>query len=876
MKRLSVFVSILILSLGLFGGIFSPEKVVAQGVSTVSTENQESLYAKGVAIFETAVADTLAKKTSANTVGSDNFVKIINEGKDVYTKSFNDAIAVKRDIYTSYNSALLVARKDIYEKSREDIQIVNKGVDYNTILKNLQTASTARRNELLASGDTSGTASLDESTRRTQNALTEAGKNGGAPLKTGSKCSIANGFSLVACIDEGVTWIIKNILLQIGGFLVWLTANMFNYAVEQGILQFSQWAPNALYPIWTIVRQIISLVIVFVGLYLGFMYILGKEDKFEKYIPWVVMFGLFVNFSYPLTRTIIDISNITALNIYASAIGPDALTSGFTSQNTAGALIMAKLGLQDLVGSAVSTENLGILKNVNSIPGALIAVAYVFYAAYIFFRVTLIILMRTVALVFIIIASPLLLVDSVLPMLGDKAKELRGIFFNQLIVGPVFMIMLALTLKFLDVFAMADVSGGATEGENIKVFFNIFMMFGMLHIMIEVTKKFSFELGAKAAEALGTVSGIGLGMASGGLGILGRQGIGRLAANAQNRGWVSKDPNSMGGRIANTLSTSTFDLRNSSVVAGGTARLGMNKGFLGMGGMGGGSASKASFQTNADAKAKRIEASAKARFKTKYERDVLDQNGKVIHRKGDDNDEEIKAREEFMASKGGSIFLTKDQQQKITDSETDTQADRSLAEHNKLKTKDDKEKNLTKLKQDLEASKLSDPKLESAKSQAFARTIHDIEKKDTEEKETFDKKVTEAVDIYEAKTGKDRDNYFSNQTKDVREKIKEAIDKKAQEASASTAPITTFLPASTVSATTSQTPTSTPPVQNVFAAKRAQAAEAARASMGEKTTSTQTEQPQVEAREGFLKTPEEKIREREARQQQEKEAEATV
>jgi hypothetical protein len=518
------------------------------------------------------------------------------------------------------------------------------------------------------------------------------------------------------------------------------------------------------------------------------------------------MFGLFVNFSYPLTRTLIDISNITSLNIYASAVGPDALTQEFTSDKTAGGLIMNKLGLQGLIGSAVSNENLGILSNVNSIPGALVAVAYVFYAAYIFFQVTAIFVMRTLALVFIIIASPLLLVDSVLPMLGEKAKELRGIFFNQLIVGPVFMIMLALTLKFLDVFsmggpAMTSVGSGATGVETIKTFFNIMMMLGMLHIMFKVTKHFAGKLGEMANNAFGAVTGVGLGMATGGLGLAGRYGIGKAANYAQNKGWVSKDPNSMGGRIANTLSTSSFDIRNSSIIAGAAGKLGMNRGILGMGGMGGGAASKASFQSNADAKAKRIEASANARFKTKYERDTVDEDG--FHRKGDDNLKQIKARQEFMASKGSSLFLTKEQQQKFIDDETDAQADRSLADHNKLKTKDAKEKNLTKLKQDLETSKLSDPKLESAKSQALVRTIYDIEKKDKDEKEAFEKQVDNAMFTYDKKTGADREKYLTNQTKEIHE----AMQARINPTTSTSSPTTTTTP---LSSTSSPSSSSTP------------------------------------------------------------------
>ena len=164
------------------------------------------------------------------------------------------------------------------------------------------------------------------------------------PPKADGSCDLSwKGFSLFDCINGAISWIIKNTLLQIAGFLLWLTANMFNYSVQIGVLQFANWVPEGIYPIWLIVRQIVSLVIVFIGLYLGFMYILGKDEKFQKYIPWVIMFALFVNFSYPITRTMVDISNVISLNIYASAVGPEANAASSLRQALARALVTLSL-----------------------------------------------------------------------------------------------------------------------------------------------------------------------------------------------------------------------------------------------------------------------------------------------------------------------------------------------------------------------------------------------------------------------------------------------------------------------------------------------------------------------------------------------------
>ncbi len=418
--------------------------------------------------------------------------------------------------------------------------------------------------------------------------------NLGDPVPKG--CSFFGTSPITACIDEGFAWLVKNTFLQMAGFLAWLSANMLNYAIQISILDFAKWSPTELYPIWVIIRQIVSLVVVFAGLYLGFMYIIGREDTFGKYIGWLAIFALFVNFSYPVTRALVDVSNIISLNVYSSSVGGEALGSSFGSAvttpggNTAGSLIISKLGLTDLFVSAttVTTEDgfsvktgSGFVGQINTTPGALAAVAFALCAAFVLFMCTWLIVMRSALLSFLIVASPLLLVDAVVPKLGDVAVKMRKMFFEQLIVAPVFMLMLALTLRFMDVF---QTSGGplAPGGDSVKVFFNILMMTIMLIIMLKVTKAAAGTAGEMATNFMGKVGGFGLGVASGGAGFLARGSVGLAAARLRDSGMMDKMQGSRTGRglysLTNSLAQSTFDTRNLGMVNRGMASAGMGMG----------------------------------------------------------------------------------------------------------------------------------------------------------------------------------------------------------------------------------------------------------------------------------------------------------
>ncbi len=585
------------------------------------------------------------------------------------------------------------------------------------------------------------------------------------------KCSA--GF--VSCfISESVQWIIKNTLMQIAGFLLWLTSNMFSHVIQVGILEFKNWASDALFPLWALVRQIVSLGVVFVGLYLGFMYILGRADTFARYIPWLLMFALFVNFSYPVARFAVDISNIVSLNIYAAAFSNEALNS--TSNASAGAVIMNRLGLSSLVMGATYVEGsagANIIKDINTLPAALLVVVFILYAAYVFFMATAILVMRTAALVFLIIASPFLFIDSVLPVLGDKAQQIRKIFFEQLAVGPVFMLLIALTTKFMLVFSEGPLKAYANSslevnGGGVGVFFNILMMIVMLHITLKITKHVSGSIGQMATDAMGKVGGFAMGAAGGGAGLLARNSLGRLAAKARDSKWVTNNQDSLVGRrvydMSNSLAKSSYDLRNSSVIAGGMKRAGL--------GMGQG---RTAGYEEAMEKRKQDILDRGSRIKTRYERTVTDKDGNIIHRQGDIDKEADAAYDRYIAQGGGSVFMSQEQKQLAKEAlgkqagersdkdiaEAKKNAEREVSLYNgaedtvdprtgKLTTKKENQKNfVAELHKELEQLKETGVDLQrDSQAQSIILALNTIEQNRGREAATKSKEIEDLLEKY--------------------------------------------------------------------------------------------------------------------------------
>lgn len=495
-----------------------------------------------------------------------------------------------------------------------------------------------------------------------------------------SKCSFLP-MNLGACIDSFFAWIITHTLLAIAGWLLWVTATVMNYAINVGILQFASWAPEALYPVWLVVRQITSLFVVFAGLWLGFMYIIDKGDQFKKYIPTVIIFALFVNFSYPLTRTVIDISNIISLNIYASTVGASTLEASTISvgaDKTAGTLIMNKLGLLSIVDYATGDgkTTAGSLNSINSVGPALLAVLFILYAAWIFFIISALLVTRTAMLVFLIIASPLLFVDKVIPKLGEHATKLRGTFVEMLFVGPVFTIMLALTLKFLEVFQSGPLKNGgsissiAAGGDGaITMFFNMLMMLIMLHIMFKVTKATSGKIGETVAGVASMAGGVAFGGVAragfAGLGAAGRATLGRGAAAVRDGAWIQRNQSNMFGRaahgITNSIATNSFDGRQLGFVQKNASKMNLGQGM--------GTGSKLGFEARADERDKdRVE---RLRGIGVHKKNIYTRNEKgelEITKKGSiiDTSEAVKLRSDYITSSagisGGALFNATTQQ----------------------------------------------------------------------------------------------------------------------------------------------------------------------------------------------------------------------
>jgi len=380
---------------------------------------------------------------------------------------------------------------------------------------------------------------------------------------------LASGrFDILSCVSSVVTWIIRTILFGFAQIFVFFFAQLFHYSIFYGILNFSSSfgiGGVLLYPLWQTVRDIVNIIVIFFILGAVIVYLVNQGDKIKKLVPWLILYALFVNFSWVASRTIVDYSNILTLQVY-NVIAPDALD--INSQRTPGFILMENLGLQGGIMKVNQIDGQQTPIDKTNHPGiALLFVAMAFYTAYIFFVASIIFMLRTALLVFFIIASPFLLLDAVLPWVGEYASKARNMFFSQLAVGPVFMIFLFLTTQIMATVRKGLESLQATESTGTQgtplLFFGTVLMLILLTVMIKVTKKLSGAMGEKisgfAGSALMTVAGGGAGLAL-------RGTVGAAASRFAGSQYLDRIQHTAIGRgiksSADKLATGTYDFRN--------------------------------------------------------------------------------------------------------------------------------------------------------------------------------------------------------------------------------------------------------------------------------------------------------------------------
>jgi hypothetical protein len=382
---------------------------------------------------------------------------------------------------------------------------------------------------------------------------------------------------------------------------------------------------------WTIARDLANMAFVFILIYLAFLLILNSEGVgVARQIATIVAVALLINFSFFLSRAVIDVSNIFAHTFYDNIVAQKSPTSdSFTvsglkvagGQAAAVGFTTDIISISEKVMTGINPQ--ALLSNTNFRQGiqnkdssfinnlaVLLTLFFIFgviniIMAFIFLTAAFQFLTRIVALWFAIILSPLAFISLIMPK--GKGEHMWGEWTNLLIknafFAPAFLFVIFVIIKMLDGGLISGniasfIGNAASQGTGVRSFLNLIV--GVILRLAVVVGLFI------AALKVGTYIGV-----QGGKGAQSLAGKIAIGGNARMLGWVGRNTAGAAGymtsRASRNLASGTYGYEygpDGKIIGkkagfGGLMARTVGVGLGRAGEIGGGALAKASFDARA-------------------------------------------------------------------------------------------------------------------------------------------------------------------------------------------------------------------------------------------------------------------------------------
>ncbi len=288
--------------------------------------------------------------------------------------------------------------------------------------------------------------------------------------KTTTEKRNVGGYEVDATTGSNLAGVIKWLLFSIIAFFAWLitfgiTLIDFTLTPEfQSILRM-----DAVKSGWDVVRDFLNIAFIFFLLFSAFATIF-QVSKYHIKSTWVmiVVMALLVNFSWPISRIIIDISNVTMNYI----INGGTVANTNTGNVTEGNALMQQIGDGSGFAAAIVGINVGNAKRVdnNEIEVVMdeiewvnlfMGIVFSFMFMVTIMAIAMILVIRTIALAVLIIFASVGFIAAAFPSTKSFSSSWWSSLLKYAFIGPILIFMLFLSSKI-----MMDVSNDKAVAYN--------------------------------------------------------------------------------------------------------------------------------------------------------------------------------------------------------------------------------------------------------------------------------------------------------------------------------------------------------------------------------------------------------------------------
>ena len=375
------------------------------------------------------------------------------------------------------------------------------------------------------------------------------------------------------------------LLLQIANLILFFAGNILDLVIEFTVINFSTNISGSglINDTWGVIRNLANMTFIFILLYAAIQTILGVGTDAKKLVMRVIIIAILINFSLFFTKLVIDTSNVLAIAFY------DAVATG-TSEGISDRM-MDELELSTLW----DTEGIGAFSGKKLIIVGIMGSIVVMIATFVFFAISIMLIVRFVVLMFLLIFSPIAFMAFVLPALKKYGDQWKDALIGQAFFAPIYLMLTWVVIRISDglfgnqtgnlseAFLGTQVGGGnerLVPGE-IGIVMNFMIIIALLIASLVIAKSWSNKAGSGVAGITKWATGTAGSMAFGTVGRIGRNSLGsRAATMASDEGRIKRaSEGNIRARLelaaAGKLSKSSFDVRGTPL--GGTLDAGRVK-----------------------------------------------------------------------------------------------------------------------------------------------------------------------------------------------------------------------------------------------------------------------------------------------------------
>ena len=247
---------------------------------------------------------------------------------------------------------------------------------------------------------------------------------------------------------------IGNIILTIAAWIAGMGGSILDAAIHEVVLGMGSSVGNglgagsalgaAVNESWTIIRDFANLMFIFGLAYVGLRTIFDYESAdTRRMLAKIIIAALLINFSLLITKVVIDTTNVLAQQIYLAGANSDSAISALN--------LMKQTYLLDIYTGVDANILVGTTAG-GTFAYYVGAALFLFIAGFVFAAGGLLLIVRYVALILIMVFSPILFAATVFPKTSKYASDLWDKLFSYSFFAPAYLLMLLISIKLMSKF----------------------------------------------------------------------------------------------------------------------------------------------------------------------------------------------------------------------------------------------------------------------------------------------------------------------------------------------------------------------------------------------------------------------------------------